>query len=932
MTFAVGTLVRARGREWVVLPDSDDTMLVLQPLGGTSDEIAGVIPDLEHVESATFPPPTVADLGDARSARLLRDALRLGFRASAGPFRSFGQINVEPRPYQLLPLMMSLRLDPVRLLIADDVGTGKTVSTLLVAAELLAQGKVRRMAVLCPPHLATQWQDEMRSRFHLDAAIVLSSTASRLERGCQVGETLFDRHDLTIVSTEYIKTDRRRNEFLRTAPELVIVDEAHTCAFDGATKGGRQLRHELLTGLAADPNRHILLVTATPHSGNEQAFRSLIGLLDDDFANLPDDLSGEANRRHRERLAQHMVQRRRGDLRQYLAVDTPFPERDETEVSCQLTAEGRALFDAALDYAREVVRDTATDQRRQRMQWWSIVALLRSLASSPAAAIDTLTKRSIASDAADANEADRLGRQHALDLGDEEGEEFDDETGGGVVEDAGQQVTKSSKLGNLRKLAEAMSGDKDAKLAGLIDIVGQLLKEGSNPIVFCRYIPTVDYYADALAKKFPNVEVRGVSGKIPSSERAEIVAELGDHPRRILVASDCLSEGINLQHHFDAVIHADLAWTPTRHEQREGRVDRLGQPSDRVKVVTYYGVDNGIDGLVLEVLLRRHKAIRTSLGYSVPVPGDANAVAEAIIEGALLREGRGAQLTLEGMEPAAQLVLDNWTNAAEREKRSRTVFAQNTIQPTEVARELAAMQSALGASSDVRRLVTDALQSSGAHVAGTNPVSIDLTNTPIALRDAMNLGDRTAITVRFDPPAGDDDLLLTRTHPAVSGLAAHVLDSALDPLRDGPATRAGVMRTKAVSALTTVLVLRYRFDLHLTGAGGQLLAEQAAVVAYTGTGDNPTWLDDTAVAALLDAAPSANVNEYQAKEFFETAVGTLPALSETLDQFADTAAATLLDSHNRVRAAVKARTGADRVEPRRPVDILGVYVFLPGGN
>lgn len=930
MTFAVGTLVRTRGREWVVLPDSDDTMLVLQPLGGTSDEIAGVMPDLEHVESATFPPPTVADLGDARSARLLRDALRLGFRASAGPFRSFGQINVEPRPYQLVPLMMSLRLDPVRLLIADDVGTGKTVSTLLVAAEMLAQGKVKRLAVLCPPHLATQWQDEMRSRFHLDAAIVLSSTAIRLERGCQVGETLFDRHDITIVSTEYIKSDRRRSEFLRTAPELVIVDEAHTCAFDGSAKGGRQLRHELLTGLAANPDRHILLVTATPHSGNEQAFRSLIGLLDDEFANLPDDLSGEKNRRHRERLAQQMVQRRRGDLRQYLEIDTPFPERDEIEISYQLTAEGRTLFDAALDYAREVVRDTTTDRRRQRMQWWSIVALLRSLASSPAAAIDTLTKRSLTSDAADVNEADRVGRQHALDLGDEEGEEFDDETGGGVVEDAGQQVTKSSKLSNLRKLAEAMSGAKDAKLKGLVDIVQQLLDEGCNPIVFCRYIPTVDYYATELAKQFPTIEVRGVSGKVPSSERAEIVAELGEHPRRILVASDCLSEGINLQHSFDAVVHADLAWTPTRHEQREGRVDRLGQPSSRVKVVTYYGRDNGIDGLVLDVLLRRHAAIRTSLGYSVPIPGDANAVAEAIIEGALLREGGGAQLILEGMEPAAQLVLDNWTNAAEREKRSRTVFAQNSIQPAEVARELAATQSALGATNDVQRFVTDALQSSGAHISGIAPISIDLTNTPIALRDAMNVGDVTAVTAQFEPPANDNELLLTRTHPAVSGLAAYVLDNALDPLRDGPATRAGVMRTTAVTTLTTVLVLRYRFDIHLAGAGGQLLAEQADVVAYTGTADNPTWLDQPTIDPLLDAVPSANVNEYQAKEFLETAVATLPALGTTLDEFADTAAAQLLDSHNRVRDAVKARTGANRVESRRPVDILGVYVFLPG--
>lgn len=932
MTFAVGTLVRARGREWVVLPESDETMLVLQPLGGTSDEIAGVLPDLEHVESATFPPPTVADLGDARSARLLRDALRLGFRASAGPFRSFGQINVEPRPYQLVPLMMSLRLDPVRLLIADDVGTGKTVSTLLIAAEMLAQGKVKRLAVLCPPHLATQWQDEMRSRFHLDAAIVLSSTASRLERGCQVGQTLFDLHDITIVSTEFIKSDRRRSEFLRTAPKLVIVDEAHTCAFDGSTKGGRQLRHELLNGLASDPDRHILLVTATPHSGNEQAFRSLISLLDDDFADLPEDLSGEKNRRHRERLAMHMVQRRRGDLRQYLEIDTPFPERDETEVSYQLTKEGRALFDAAIDYAREVVRDSSTDRRRQRMQWWSIVALLRSLASSPAAAIDTLTKRSLTSDAADASEADRIGRQHALDLGDEEGEEYDDETGGGVIEDAGQQLTKSSKLGNLRKLAEAMSGKHDAKLQGLVDIVEQLIDEGRNPIVFCRYIPTVDYYATELAARFPNIEVRGVSGKVPSSERAEIVAELGEHPRRILVASDCLSEGINLQHTFDAVVHADLAWTPTRHEQREGRVDRLGQPSDRVKVVTYYGRDNGIDGLVLDVLLRRHAQIRTSLGYSVPIPGDANAVAEAIIEGALLREGRGAQLTLEGMEPAAQLVLDNWTSAADREKRSRTVFAQNSIQPAEVARELAAMQAALGVSTDVHRFVTDALQSSGAHITGSEPVTIDLSNTPIALRDAMNLGEKTLVKARFNAPSGEDELLLSRTHPAVSGLAAYVLDNALDPLREGPATRAGVMRTKSVKALTTVLVLRYRFDIHLAGAGGQLLAEQAEVVAYTGTGDNPTWLDGDATSVVLEALPSANVNEFQAQEFFDVAVSSLPDLSSTLDAFADAAASQLLESHNSVRDAVKARTGATRVEPRRPVDILGVYVFLPGGN
>lgn len=213
MSFAVGSLVSARDREWVVLPGSTDDLLLLQPLGGAEAEQAGVLPALEEVLPSAFALPDPTDLGDNRSARLLRDALRLGFRSSAGPFRCFGSLAFEPRPYQLVPLLMALRLDPVRLLIADDVGTGKTVSTLLVATELLAQGDIRRLAVLCPPHLAPQWQAEMSDKFNLDAELVLPSTAGRLERACRTGETLFDRHDITIVSTEYIKAERRRAEF-----------------------------------------------------------------------------------------------------------------------------------------------------------------------------------------------------------------------------------------------------------------------------------------------------------------------------------------------------------------------------------------------------------------------------------------------------------------------------------------------------------------------------------------------------------------------------------------------------------------------------------------------------------------------------------------------------------------------------------------------
>ena len=139
-SFNVGTLVTARGRDWVVLPESQDDFLVLRPLAGGSLDVAGVLPDVEEVTPATFPPPSVDDLGDYQSARLLREALRIGFRSTGGPFRSLASLNVDPRPYQYVPLLMALRQETVRLLIADDVGIGKTIEAGLVASELLAQG------------------------------------------------------------------------------------------------------------------------------------------------------------------------------------------------------------------------------------------------------------------------------------------------------------------------------------------------------------------------------------------------------------------------------------------------------------------------------------------------------------------------------------------------------------------------------------------------------------------------------------------------------------------------------------------------------------------------------------------------------------------------------------------------------------------------
>src|SRR5688572_23747563 len=264
-----GTLVQARGREWVVLPDSTDELLMVRPVGGLDEEAVGILPAVEPVASATFRLPSAADVGDFVSGRLLRDAARLSTRAAAGPFRSFGRIAVEPRPYQLVPLQMALKLDPVSIVIADDVGIGKTIEAAVIARELLDRGEIRRLTVLCPPHLAEQWQEELATKFHIEAELVLSSTIQRLERDLPVGVSVFDRHRFTIVSTDFIKTSRRAEDFVLKCPEFVIVDEAHGCTRAGGVGRGRQQRFELLRRIAADNTRHLLLVTATPHSGNE---------------------------------------------------------------------------------------------------------------------------------------------------------------------------------------------------------------------------------------------------------------------------------------------------------------------------------------------------------------------------------------------------------------------------------------------------------------------------------------------------------------------------------------------------------------------------------------------------------------------------------------------------------------------------------------
>lgn len=942
-----GTLVNARGRDWLVLPGSPEGTLLVRPLGGHEHETTVLLPDIDNFATATFEPPTVEDRGDASRARLLRDALRLSFRASGGPFRSFARLAVTPRNYQLVPLMMAANQEVTRLLIADGVGIGKTVEAGLVAAELLATGETQRLAVLCSPQLAPQWQSELQHKFGIDAQLLLPSTVNRLMRSVPFGSNVYQHHPYLVISTDFIKQKTRRDEFALHCPELVIVDEAHTCvAPTGVHKSSQaHLRYALLRKLADKQDRHLLLLTATPHSGDDAAWQSLIGLLDDRLGDLPADLSCRGREDDRKLLAKYMIQRQRADIREYLNEDTPFPERETTETAYKLTASYRQLFDDVMDYVREQVADPKLSAVRQRVRWWSAIALLRCLASSPAAAEQTLLNRSAVATADNENEVDAYAEPRVLDTDLDDTLEAEDVTVGADTGDTDASDTAARKrLCELASAAAALKGPRtDAKLKRLIPLVRELLEEGYHPIVFCRYIPTADYLAEHLGaalSKVRDLRVDAVTGTLPPEERESRVDALSAHGGpRLLIATDCLSEGINLQDGFTAVIHYDLAWNPTRHEQREGRVDRFGQHSPTVRTVTYYGEDNGIDGIVLEVLIRRHEHIKRSIGVSVPIPVDSTTVMKAIWESLLLRGKEAEQLTLDFAEATSKSLADKveveWTDAAEREKASRSRFRQAGLKPDTVEAALNEVRRALGGPADVEAFTRTALSLMGAAISDTDDGFTAIIDTlPAAVRDQLPPTKSGRLYFHRSLPVPTGHSVLTRTDATVDALSRYVLDAALDSRLDPaarPARRAGVMRTREVGKVRTLLMVRHRLEVTIPGSAFTVtqVAEEAKFLAFTVTGDNLTWLPQDEVDTLLSLKPSGNVDDALARMQLERALGRLPELNKYLTTAGKDAAKDLVSEHQAVRSASKAGGRAPTVRFLPPADVLGLYVFLP---
>lgn len=1065
MQFQPGNLVNARGRVWVVQSDSTDDWLLLRPLGGTDDEITHLIPQLEKdpVTSAQFALPDPKDVGSFSSARLLYNALRFQLRSSSGPFRCFGSINFEPRSYQFVPLLMAMRQKVVRLLIADDVGVGKTIESGLIVRELIDRGEVQRFAVLCPPHLVEQWCDELELHFNLKATALTANTSQHLERLVPHGHMLTEYCPYLVVSLDYIKSDKHRDYFENMPLDLVLVDEAHTCVRSSGTK---QKRFDLLQKVTKDPQRHLLLLTATPHSGNEDAFFNLLSLLDEKFLALKD--SPQVNSHLRNELAEHFIQRRRQDIKEWRAAEqerlTGFPIRNTADLTYKMDPLWHEFFEKIQDYCTDFILqyEANGELNIHSAAIYETIALLRCASSSPAAAIQTLSNRlsklqskaqSIVQNKAALPDGELLLQSatttqeplisYISDIDDADGSELnnsaefmlDQELNGDESTELSDQepsllLTDSKELNKLITQGRSLMGmERDPKLKLTASLVYDLVQSGFQPVIFCRFISTAHYVADQLksvlcidyqdsdksskgsrkGKKnaakdtqasaglnldtpivlqpIEDLKIGCVTGDLVPEDRRLRVEELMTSPRRILVATDCLSEGINLQQGFTAVIHYDLAWNPTRHEQREGRVDRFGQTASEVRCAMIYCEDNLLDQLINNVILQKNKNIQKALGVTVPVPQQAEFIEKSILLQMLTGRQKSHQsnflnlLEADGAlsAPAPKGEFDavsapdrfieqlniKWENSLQKANKQITIFAQKKIHPEEIAPIWQEQQNILGSFNDV---LDFASQGCAAFSCKLEPVekkqrrslrqaisnftwhNVEQGNSEEALKESNQrfyfpMEDISDLTLRqnfrdegFTNRQIIDFNQMYRASPFISILASSIVEHVMSGQNSGIMSaqnssihRCGIANSEYVDKFTSIYLLRLRFQMRLTynqQVRRNLMVEEIVPIMVQGI-NNPQWdLTDKARQLIMQPTAAGNFSQQGAQKHLQKAIELIQEHPEQLTKLSNIRAEKLKQEHSSIKQFTS-DGHVTHVQPCGNADIMGIYVLLP---
>ncbi len=675
-----GQLVEVRGQRFVVtdirvstspmspVVGNQESIQHLVSLSSVEDDALGeelqVVWELEPgaaiFEARELPYPDGFDSPDRLEAFL--DAVRWGAASSAdvrnvqSPFRS----GIDIEDYQLDPVVRAIQMPRVNLLIADDVGLGKTIETGLVAQELILRQRVRRIVVVCPSSLQVQWRDQMRDKFGLDFRIVNSDLLRHLRRSRGLHVNPWTHYPRLITSIDFLKRDRPLRLMREVLPaegeaiyprrfDLLIVDEAHNIAPSGGGNYAVDSQRTAAIRLLTPHFEHKLFLTATPHNGYSESFTALLELLDSQrFARgvEPD----------RNQLQVVMIRRLKRELPPKWDGTPRFPARQLEALTVDYTDDEQAA-NADLKRYTELRCSGAKDDKVELTATEFVLKLLKKrLFSSPQAFLTTLQQHEKTLREGKSRSRRQLAKPSISILRrqlDQIEEDFADDNS---YEESTHDVVDSSSrlfrplsteeqalLTSMQQWAEKAARRPDAKAQTLLDFIDAHIRSGGQwsdqrVIIFTEYRATQKWLYDLLGNRglAQDDRLMMLYGGMNSDDRERVKAAFQAGPEvsnvRILLATDAASEGLDLQNHCSNLIHYEIPWNPNRMEQRNGRIDRHGQKAAAVMIYHFVGKSyakqnalgarpGDLDG-DLEFLLRaalKVNTIREDLGKVGPV-------------------------------------------------------------------------------------------------------------------------------------------------------------------------------------------------------------------------------------------------------------------------------------------------------------------------
>ncbi len=886
--FRPGTIIRARRRLWRVDRHEGDELLATTIDGGETEQhrlYLGLDPTgqpFEYIEPARLDLPDPTRVGYPAAQDLLLRAYRLSLLHGSAPLLSLQRSRVIPTNYQLVPVALALEEPRVRLAIFDDVGLGKTVEAGLIVTELLARQMASRVLVVCPANLREQWREALAYFFHLEARIISTRHRREMERQLPVGANPWEFYRCLIVSEDYAKDAAIRQQILEQSWDVVVIDEAHTLAKPHQSSPDERVEMErwrLAQALSTSPRvRHLLLLTATPHNGYSDSFASLLRLLDVGAVEGPE----HAPFIHREIAKKHICQRTRRDLRAWFEREgrqSAFPEREQVERVITPTGPERAAIDAVEAYGQMVLHG-AQGTARQIIAGWAVMHLHKRALSSPEALRKSLRNRSeglkrrlqqwseaaAETEAVEESEAVPVAAARAMALDSDPGERLTEEEAAQRLERGfyaaktpGREALEREllQLEEIIRLAEKITPAQDSKLRFVLhNELPELLKQQPRVIIFTLYRDTMEYVADQIERsgRFPGAKVVRIEGSLSEQQRREKFTEFERAKQAVLVATDAISEGINLQNACCQMIHWELPWNPNRLEQRVGRIDRFGQRAPKV-YVRLLVMDDTLDGLVLGTLVKKAEQIRADYGFAPPYFGDDESILFLLREQGIKIHLRPRQLSLFEPELTPARPPEGNPFAAETLERiqAESFYGATDVTVPDIERRLKQTEAAIGSPAQVQAFVRSGLQFFGCRLSENNDQTFRVVVTDENL--LVQGMDKEIERATFNPQAALDDpklTLLDLGHPLVQRLIDVVKTGAF---RDSGERygRTAYMLTRDVRQTTAMLHVLARYVVNTTPLA---IVEELIPAAYPIYSQEPGALSAEQTEKLLTASPA----------------------------------------------------------------------------